>query len=85
MDKKWVDQAQPNELHHEPQNALYAQQNGLELIYKLVSQAKALPQLRYLILEADPEQHQDIISFGKNHELEATEISGYCILFKTAL
>ena len=85
VDKKWVDQAQPNELHHEPQNALYAQQNGLELIYKLVSQAKALPQLRYLILEADPEQHQDIINFGKNHDLEVTEISGYCILFKTAL
>lgn len=85
VDKEWINQAQPNELHHEPQNALYTQENGLELIYKLIAQTKTLPQLKHIILEADPEQHKSIIAFAQNHNLELVEINDYCILLKTAL
>ncbi|MBS7346700.1 MAG: HemK family protein methyltransferase, partial [Candidatus Sacchiramonaceae bacterium] len=85
VDKEWINQAQPNELHHEPQNALYTQENGLELIYKLIAQTKTLPQLKHIILEADPEQHKSIIAFAQNHNLELVGINDYCILLKTAL
>lgn len=82
VDKDWIDQKQPNELHHEPHDALYAQQNGLELIYKLITQIKEMSHLKYLILEADPEQHQAIIDFGGNHNLSLVKIDNYCILLK---
>lgn len=84
VDKEWINQALPNELHYEPQNALYARQNGLELIYKLIAQTKILPKLKYIILEADPEQHQAIITFGKSYNLELVKIDNYCMLLKTA-
>ena len=64
VDKNW-DWLGP-ELSFEPELALYAEDNGLELIEKLVIQApKHLSPNGYLVLEADQTQHQKIIEFAE--------------------
>ena len=60
VDRNWVNFEIQNELHHEPQIALYAEKNGLELIFSLLEQAQTLPNLRTIILEADPQQFEQI-------------------------
>ena len=60
VDRNWVNFEIQNELHHEPQIALYAEKNGLELIFSLLKQAQTLPNLRTIILEADPQQFEQI-------------------------
>lgn len=53
------------ELTFEPENALYAEDNGLKLIKELIRQAPAhLGQGGYLVLEADRSQHQKIADFA---------------------
>lgn len=82
VDKTWVDQTLPNELHHEPQNALYAKDGGLELVKKLIQQTKKLPHIRHLVLEADPEQHSDIISYAQKNNFDYIEEKGFGLTFK---
>lgn len=54
----------------EPSLALYAGDNGLELIKRLIEQAPDhLATDGYLVLEADPRQHSDIIAFAASHQL----------------
>ena len=60
VDRNWVNFETQNELHHEPQIALYAEKNGLELIFSLLEQAQDLPNLQKIILEADHQQFQKI-------------------------
>lgn len=60
VDRNWVNFETQNELHHEPQIALYAEKNGLELIFSLLEQAQDLPSLQKIILEADHQQFQKI-------------------------
>lgn len=53
------------ETKHEPEIALFADQDGLGLIKKLIDQAATqLVTSGYLVLEADPSQHADLISYG---------------------
>lgn len=54
----WLDQAS---LKSDPDLALYADNGGLKLIKELIDTATT----KYLILEADPCQHQDIIEYSK--------------------
>lgn len=83
VDTSWPDTSP--ELRHEPQEALYADEGGLKLIRQLIEQApRHLKTGGLLIIEADPEQHQTIVAFGKQHGLihEATE--GLALLLQHA-
>lgn len=64
VDKEWdwIDKAA---LSHEPAIALYANDNGLELIYALIDQVSEKG-IKGLILEADPCQHDAIIDYANN-------------------
>ncbi len=54
------------ETEYEPSNALFADNEGLALIEKCISQsAQLLSKGGLLILEADPRQHDKIIAFAK--------------------
>lgn len=69
----WLDH---KTLGHEPSLALYAEQGGLELIYKLIDQTPAdCP----LILEADPCQHEAIIEYAQKHGLTLQKQDGFII------
>lgn len=58
------------ETHSEPDLALYADQEGLQLIYHLIDQASTrLAKGGYLILEADVRQHEQIIKIAKTRGL----------------
>ncbi len=64
VDRDWE---RSPETDHEPDLALFADDHGLELIKKCMQQASILISVDgYLLLEADPEQHQEIIDFGSN-------------------
>ncbi|MBC7746428.1 peptide chain release factor N(5)-glutamine methyltransferase [Pedobacter sp.] len=80
VDKQW--QTSP-EIAHEPAQALFAQDHGLELIKKLIEQAKVrLLKNGYLLLEADPCQHADIITFAQNNGLHHTDSRGYIVVLQ---
>ena len=72
----WLDH---KALDHEPSLALYAEQGGLELIYKLIDQTPAgCP----LILEADPCQHEAIVKYAQKHNFTLVRQDGFIIYFK---
>lgn len=82
VNKAWQDTSP--ELRYEPQSALYAQQDGLALIFKLLSQVPAviLPE-GYVLLEADPEQHAAIIlEATTRYNFEFVAQQDYCIALK---
>lgn len=65
VDESW--EVSP-ELQHEPLDALFAPHSGLKLIFRLIEQAGAkLSDGGWLLLEADPMQHQAIIQHGETH------------------
>jgi release factor glutamine methyltransferase len=68
------------ETAHEPALALYADQNGLALIFQLIKQSSvALRRFGYLLLEADPEQHHAIIEYASKYDFVHKEIRGYAL------
>lgn len=77
----WIDK---KALSKEPALALYAENGGLSLIYKLINQASKRS-FQFLILEADPCQHKDIIEYAKNHNLLLDEIRGFILSFKKVI
>lgn len=74
----WIDK---KALSYEPEMALYADNHGLELIYKLIDQAakKAIP---HLILEADPCQHKDIVDYATRLGYSLAEKRGFALFIK---
>ena len=78
VDRTW--QVSP-ELAHEPAAALYAEEGGLRLIYKLIKQSTGMT--THLLLEADPEQHQNIINFAQKHGFYHKETRGYALSLST--
>jgi release factor glutamine methyltransferase len=80
IDRDWIDFSKENELHHEPEIALYAEKNGLSLIKKLIQQTKKCPRIKFLILEADPEQFEEIELFAKEYGFSKKEIQDYTII-----
>lgn len=71
------------ETDHEPATALFAEKNGLALIFELLLQTKTkLVNGGRLILEADPEQHADIIKEAIKNGLVHTETNDYGLLFE---
>ena len=75
VDAKW-DWIGP-ELRYEPQIALFAEDGGLALIKRLIKTAPAhLAEKGYLILEADPSQHQKIADFASDSFVQIDQTSG---------
>lgn len=80
VDKSW--EVSP-EVKFEPIIALYANDDGQELIKKLIIQStKKLTKNGYLILEADPTQHKSLIDYAKIHYFTLVSKSGYIISLK---
>ena len=80
VNRDWVDFEKNNELHHEPQIALYARKNGFELIFELLFQAQDLPKLRKIILEADPCQFEEIEKYANSCGFLKSKSENYTIV-----
>ena len=76
VDKDW-DWLDKESLSFEPTIALYAADHGLKLIKELIDAASS----KYLILEADPCQHQEIINFATKKGLQHPETRGFILTF----
>ena len=80
VDKKWLIS---EESKFEPKLALFANDKGLELIRILVNQTKSnLTSGGYLILEADPRQHDEIKKIAKDNNLNLVTKTDYILAFK---
>ncbi len=67
------------ELAYEPQDALYAEDGGLALIKRLITQSKTvIKDGGYLLLEADPAQHEAILEYSQP-DFTQVKNSGYCL------
>lgn len=82
VDKKW--KVSP-ETEAEPQDALFAPDNGLFLIKKLIEQAESLLKTDgHLVLESDRRQHEAIIAYAKQHKLKHAHTEGLITHFVRA-
>ncbi|HET6746528.1 MAG TPA: peptide chain release factor N(5)-glutamine methyltransferase [Candidatus Saccharimonadales bacterium] len=71
------------ETQYEPELALFASDNGLQLINKLVEEASTrLASNGYLFLEADPRQHQAIVMSAKDHHFSVHATDGFIIVLQ---
>lgn len=71
------------ETHYEPDLALYAEDNGLALIKTLIEQSTtALKNDGYLLLEADPRQHDTIVTFGHSHNFDWYQTEGFIVVLQ---
>lgn len=78
VDKDWE---RSPDIQHEPNDALFAEQNGLAIIFQLIEQApKRLILGGALILEADPIQHEAIVEYAQKHGFLLQKIQGYGLL-----
>jgi release factor glutamine methyltransferase len=79
VDPEWERSPETN---HEPKEALFADKNGVALIYQLVDQAiLQLATGGLLILEADPYQHPRIIERANGLGFTHLETRGYGLAF----
>lgn len=77
VDKTW--QTSP-ETSFEPAEALYAKDQGLELIKKCIQQSsKIIVGDGYLVLEADPDQHQTILAYAKDNGFKKIQVLDYAL------
>ena len=71
------------ETAHEPEVALFADDEGLELIYRLIDQSKdKLNAEGILLLESDLRQHDDITSYTYKSDLTLVKSLGLIQLFQ---
>lgn len=76
----WLKDRESAALKFEPEEALYANNGGLELIYKLIEQVHG--RAKWLVLEADPIQHEKITSRAEARGCKLEEVRGYQLLFR---
>lgn len=70
------------ETDHEPSSALFAEDNGQALIKKLIEQSvEYINPNGFLIIEADPEQHNSLIEYADKYSYEPTDRTGYILTF----
>ena len=74
----WIDK---KALSREPKIALYAEDGGLALIKKLINQIVERD-IKYLVLEADPCQHERIIDYAINNNFSLLETRGFVLVLK---
>lgn len=68
------------ETDYEPALALFAENHGLALIYTLIEQSmRRCANSGYLLLEADPRQHDDIIGYAKTHGFAHRATRGFIV------
>ncbi|MBQ1528419.1 peptide chain release factor N(5)-glutamine methyltransferase [Candidatus Saccharibacteria bacterium] len=72
----WLDK---EALDYEPELALYAEDGGLEVIFRLLKQARN--RTKYLILEADLCQHEKITLRAESQGYKLLKVSGFQLLF----
>ena len=77
VDEKW-DWIDKKALSKEPSLALYAEDGGLALVFKLIDQAVERG-VRHLILEADPCQHERIKEYANKKGLALCETRGFAL------
>jgi release factor glutamine methyltransferase len=67
----------------EPRLALFAENNGLQLIYTIIEQAQyVLRPSGYLLLEADTRQLDEIARYSKQHGFIETRRDGFCMALR---
>jgi len=80
VNKSWDRSPDTN---HEPSLALFANNNGLSIIFNLILQASnLLSAYGFLIIEADPIQHKSIIKHAKLNNLKLISCLGYALAFQ---
>lgn len=80
VDRVWE---RSTETNYEPDLALFADNHGLSLIEKLIIQTeKCLSPGGYMILEADPVQHETLINFANKKGLSLISQQDYAIVFR---
>lgn len=80
VDRSWQ---QSPELQHEPEQALYASDQGLALIKKLLEQApRHLTPDGYLLLEADQRQHSALITHAARQGLAHVTTRGLIVALR---
>jgi methylase of polypeptide subunit release factors len=71
------------ETRHEPKEALYADDGGLALIYRLLEETPGhLTTDGHLFIEADPRQHDAITKRANVNELSLIETQGFILVFQ---
>ena len=71
------------ETDHEPALALFADDDGLSLIKKCIRQSrKILSDDGYLLLEADPCQHEAIVTYGKDNGFRMIKARDYAVVLQ---
>jgi len=81
VDRSWDDRSL--DTMHEPSLALFADDGGKALINKLIYQSvDVLSPQGLLLLEADPTQHQQIISYAKQQGFRLIITHDYCIALR---
>ncbi|MBQ3433002.1 peptide chain release factor N(5)-glutamine methyltransferase [Candidatus Saccharibacteria bacterium] len=75
----WIDK---KALSKEPSLALYAGGGGLAIIRRLIDQV-AKREIKHLILEADPSQHQSIINYVNKKGLTLGETRGFALYLES--
>ncbi len=79
VDRTW--EVSP-ETKSEPDEALFARNEGLDLILQLIEQATLILETGgHLLLESDKRQHADIIAFAEKHGLNHRKTSGLITYF----
>ena len=81
VDKNW-NWLDLEALEAEPELALFAEDGGLKLIFELIRQVVAGQRAKYLLLEADPCQHEEIKKYALAQGLEHIETRGFCLTFR---
>ncbi|MBR3256406.1 peptide chain release factor N(5)-glutamine methyltransferase [Candidatus Saccharibacteria bacterium] len=79
VDKNW-DWIDKDALAREPAIALYAENGGLAIIKELINQT-VKHKTKFLILEADPCQHKEIISYATKKNYSLLETRGFILVF----
>lgn len=80
VDSSWE---RNKETDFEPELALFANDNGLELIKKLIDQsARQITSSGLLLLEADPRQMVSIRAYASSNDFTPIETSGFATVFR---
>jgi len=77
VDTEWERSLETN---FEPKLALFAENHGLALIYRLIDEAEIrCAKQGFTLLEADPRQHDDIIIYAKSRGFRLHETRGFIV------
>lgn len=81
VDKNW--DVSP-ETGFEPRESLFSAEKGLELIKQLIAQVPAkLEKGGFLLLEADPRQHDEITAYAKENQLKLIATNDFILKYQT--